>query len=302
MAAIVATVGPTMAGVTSPNSSISFSGHLWPSLHPAVQVRHDKTIRFGERQSRSCTTCGLLSSIKAVENSSDEVIAQEMEEAEEENLNVSQIKQHLFAALQGINRGIFGVPSAKKSEIQKLVELLESQNPTPQPTLCLDKVAGAWKLIYSTISILGSKRTKLGLRDFINLGDFIQIINVAQGKAVNVIEFSAKGLTLLSGQLTIDASFRIASNSRVDINYQKSVITPDQLMNVFRKNYDVLLEIFNPDGWLEITYVDDSLRIGRDDKGNIFILESKNLLTCNHWFIHILLVFDVVIHYLTGTS
>lgn len=34
-----------------------------------------------------------------------------------------------------------------------------------------------------------------------------------EGKAVNVIEFSARGLTLLSGQLTIDASFKIVSNS-----------------------------------------------------------------------------------------
>ncbi|XP_073146060.1 fibrillin protein 5 homolog [Henckelia pumila] len=185
----------------------------------------------------------------------------------------AQIKRDLYAALQGVNRGIFGVPSAKKSEIGKLVELLESQNPTPEPTLCLEKVAGAWKLIFSTITILGSRRTKLGLRDFINLGDFVQSIDLAEGKAVNVIKFSARGLTLLSGQLTIEASFKTTSKSRVEIIYKKSIITPDQLMNVFRKNYDILLGIFNPEGWLEITYVDDSLRIGRDDKGNIFILE-----------------------------
>lgn len=42
--------------------------------------------------------------------------------------------------LKGINRGIFGVPSAKKAEIEGLVELLESQNPTPDPTVNLDKV------------------------------------------------------------------------------------------------------------------------------------------------------------------
>jgi hypothetical protein len=41
---------------------------------------------------------------------------------------------------QGVNRGIFGIPSAKKSEIEGLVKLLESQNPTPDPTLNLDKV------------------------------------------------------------------------------------------------------------------------------------------------------------------
>lgn len=75
-------------------------------------------------------------------------------------------------------------------------------------------------------------------------------------------------------------------------------------MNLFRKNYDLLLSIFNPEGWLEITYpifsslifynyinidekcsyfliplshryVDDSMRIGRDDKGNIFVLERS---------------------------
>ena len=40
------------------------------------------------------------------------------------------------------------------------------------------KVDGCWKLIYSTISILGKKRTKLGLRDFISLDDFLQIIDV----------------------------------------------------------------------------------------------------------------------------
>lgn len=41
---------------------------------------------------------------------------------------------------QGINRGIFGVPSAKKTEIEDLVKMLESQNPTPDPSLNLEKV------------------------------------------------------------------------------------------------------------------------------------------------------------------
>lgn len=41
-------------------------------------------------------------------------------------------------------------------------------------------MVGTWKLVYSTITILGSKRTKLGLRDFISLGDFYQNIDVAE--------------------------------------------------------------------------------------------------------------------------
>lgn len=41
---------------------------------------------------------------------------------------------------KGINRGIFGVTTQKKSEIENLVKLLESQNPTPDPTQNLEKV------------------------------------------------------------------------------------------------------------------------------------------------------------------
>uniref|UniRef100_A0A2C9UQB1 Plastid lipid-associated protein/fibrillin conserved domain-containing protein n=1 Tax=Manihot esculenta TaxID=3983 RepID=A0A2C9UQB1_MANES len=104
----------------------------------------------------------------------------EIEQTEKYSSTVSQIKEHLYQAVQGINRGIFGVPSAKKSEIRGLVEILESHNPTPDPTLNLDKVDGCWKLLYSTITILGSKRTKLGLRDFISLGDFFQNIDVSK--------------------------------------------------------------------------------------------------------------------------
>lgn len=90
---------------------------------------------------------------------------------------------------------------------------------------------------------------------------------------MNVIEFSARGLNLLNGQLKIEATFNVVSNTKVGITYNSSSITPDVLMNVFKKNYDLLLRIFNPEGWLNITYVDETLRIGRDDKGNIFVLE-----------------------------
>ena len=47
-----------------------------------------------------------------------------------------------------------------------------------------------------------------------------------------------------------------------------------QLLSLFQKNYDMLLGIFNPEGWLEITFIDSTLRVGRDDKGNIFLVEK----------------------------
>ncbi len=44
-------------------------------------------------------------------------------------------------------------------------------------------------------------------------------------------------------------------------------------MCLCQANYALLLSIFNPEGWLDTTYVDDRHRIGRDDKGNVFVLE-----------------------------
>ncbi|KAK4264804.1 hypothetical protein QN277_025934 [Acacia crassicarpa] len=242
---------------TTSNNITKLQGYVSPSPRskPNTSSRFAET-RFGFRP---------ITIRKVAEQSFD--LLGDHEEA------ISCTKTSLYDAVQGINRGIFGITSAKKSEIETLVKQLESVNPTPDPTLHLDKMAGCWRLVYSTISILGSKRTKLGLRDFISLDDFFQIIDVAESKAVNVIKFSAKALSLLNGQLSIEASFKIASPTRVEINFESSIITPDQLMNVFQKNYDVLLSIFNPQGWLDITYVDDTMRIGRDDKGNIFVLE-----------------------------
>lgn len=50
---------------------------------------------------------------------------------------------------------------------------------------------------------------------------------------------------------------------------------PKALEQLFASNHDLLLSIFNPEGWLDITYVDDTHRIGRDDKGNVFYLQRS---------------------------
>lgn len=51
---------------------------------------------------------------------------------------------------------------------------------------------------------------------------------------------------------------------------------PTQLQKLFEANYDLLLSIFNPEGWLDITYLDDTTRVGRDDKGNVFLLTRSS--------------------------
>ena len=58
--------------------------------------------------------------------------------------------ENLVGMYTGINRGVFGVTSSKKREIEGLVMKLEAKNPTPNPTQCLDKVD--WKFWVKTSS------------------------------------------------------------------------------------------------------------------------------------------------------
>ncbi|CAK7328514.1 unnamed protein product [Dovyalis caffra] len=100
-----------------------------PAIHPWI-----KKTRFGGGVRPIRTTKVAEQSPGLVDEN------KEVKENDKDNRMVEQIKADLYQAVRGINRGIFGVPSAKKSEIHGLVELLESQNPTLHPALNLEKV------------------------------------------------------------------------------------------------------------------------------------------------------------------
>ena len=68
----------------------------------------------------------------------------------------------------------------------------------------------------------GRKRTKLGLREFITLGEFTQSIDTERQLAVNRVAFSVAGLGMLRGALTIEASYSVVSPTRVDIKFESA--------------------------------------------------------------------------------
>eukprot|EP00879_Flechtneria_rotunda_P032978 GHRR01036485.1.p1 GENE.GHRR01036485.1~~GHRR01036485.1.p1 ORF type:complete len:151 (+),score=36.31 GHRR01036485.1:88-540(+) len=72
----------------------------------------------------------------------------------------SKLKQQLYEVVQGIDRGIFGVPASKRQEVAAVVEALEAVNPLQNPTQHLEQVAGSWHLLYTTISITVSNMIK----------------------------------------------------------------------------------------------------------------------------------------------
>jgi len=186
---------------------------------------------------------------------------------------VKSLKVGLLEAVSGTDRGIFGLPAAKRTHILDLISQLEANNPVSAPTEHLGMCHGRWQLLFSTITITGVKRTKLGLRDFIKLGEFIQTIDTTNSLAINTVSFSVTGLSMIGGALTITASYAPSLPKRVDITFKDAVLNPAALQKLFEANYDLLLSIFNPQGHLDITYLDDEHRVGRDDKGNVYLLK-----------------------------
>ena len=96
---------------------------------------------------------------------------------------------------------------AQRAEILELISALESLNPVPAPMATPDILEGSWKLLFTTIAIQGSKRTKLGLRQFVSLGELTQGIDVQNHQAVSFAQFGATsvGIYSLPTEIKLDA-------------------------------------------------------------------------------------------------
>jgi len=63
------------------------------------------------------------------------------------------LKQQLRAALEGLDRGIFGTTAAQRAAVLALVAQLEALNPVAAPLRHMDQLEGDWQLLYTTIAI-----------------------------------------------------------------------------------------------------------------------------------------------------
>jgi PAP_fibrillin len=131
------------------------------------------------------------------------------------------------------------------------------------------------QVLYSSIRILGTKRSRLGLREFVQVGELYQEIAPDTNTATNRVEFSVAGFGTFRGELVIEASFNVATPSRAEVTFESAKLQPAQLEKMFGDRLPLLLEVFNPEGWLEVTYVDAAFRVGRDYRGNVFVLERE---------------------------
>lgn len=194
------------------------------------------------------------------------------------------------------DRGVYGLPTDQKDAILSAIETLEAldggeggaasgeggkntSNTSTAPSVAerLPQLAGAWRVLFSTVTITGSKRIKLGLKSAVTLGEIVQTIDPETSTATNEVGFELRFLGGGGkGSLRLEAEFAVSGDGaprRVDISLAAAKLDPPALDSLLGQHMELLLSIFNPEGWLETTYADERVRVGRDDKGRVFVLE-----------------------------
>lgn len=158
-------------------------------------------------------------------------------------------KKELMELVKPLQRGLAASPDAKQ-QVEELASALERLNPTAKP-LASPLLNGRWKLEYTTSdSILGTKKPSV-LRPS---GPIYQFLDGPNLKAKN--QETAPLFNSVTADLTP------LSDNKVKVQFRVF-----KILNLIPFNAPP-----SAVGSLEITYLDEDLRISRGDKGNLFIL------------------------------
>lgn len=188
-------------------------------------------------------------------------------------------KPRLIETLAGKNRGLLASESDKKAILAAIAQL-EDYNPNPRPFEAKELLNGNWRLLYTTSQEL----LRIDSFPFLKLGQIYQCIRIQDTAIYNIAE--VYGLPLLEGIVSVTAQFEPVSEKRVKVKFNRSILGLQRLIDYRSPNnlitdielgkkftaVDVNIQNREQKGWLDITYLDEDLRIGRGNQGNVFVL------------------------------
>jgi PAP_fibrillin len=188
-------------------------------------------------------------------------------------------KTALLEAIAGKNRGLLA-NDGDRLAIQAAAVRLEENNPTQNPVEATALLDGNWRLLYTTSQEL----LQIDRFPLLTLGQIYQYIRVQDAAIYNIAE--VKGPPFLEGIVSVVARFEPVSTTRVKVRFERGIFglqrligyqSPDAFVQAIesgKRFAAVDFTITNPNqkGWLDITYLDEDLRIGRGNEGNLFVL------------------------------
>lgn len=216
-------------------------------------------------------------------------------------------KTDLRNAIAQKNRGLSATETDRQM-IASAIAQVEDRNPTPDPLTAPELLAGDWRLLYTTSQdLLGIDRVP-----FIQLGNIYQcvrpdlsrIYNIAEIKSLPYCEglvsvaasfepassdYFAQAADQVSPSASLSPSAPPPSKRRVNVRFNRAVLglqrlldyqSPAQFIDRLTatekmsplQGVDFSINADRQQGWLEITYLDRDLRIGRGNRGSLFVL------------------------------
>jgi len=198
--------------------------------------------------------------------------------------SLAEQKLALLRLLEGADRGRKVSPD-QKAQILSHIAALEALNPTPRPTSVPEQLEGNWLTLFTTSTDL----LRLAQLPLLTTGEIYQCIRAKAGRVFNVAEIQGSGWLqawLPRGVVAVAARFYPESECRVRVIFERLVLGSQALMSYEIESFLYLLErdpdripaikidlgCRKPTGWLDITYLDEDLRIGRGSQGSLFVL------------------------------
>lgn len=181
---------------------------------------------------------------------------------------IGNLKSELIKKASSVKKGLVETDE-DQIEINLLISKLEALNPSTSP-LTDTRLTARWKLIYtSSEAILGRSRFDA----FRPKDDIVQKIDATKGRARNEE-------TLIPISFLPSFKIRNSVDARLEINLEENE------RNQTKNRVKVFFEQFNigpyikikteNENYLDITYLDDNMRISRGGKGNVFVLINNN--------------------------
>ncbi|XP_010527406.1 PREDICTED: probable plastid-lipid-associated protein 6, chloroplastic [Tarenaya hassleriana] len=211
-----------------------------------------------------------------------EVSFSEAKSGEEKSQRIESLKLNLLSAVSGLNRGLVAnVDDLERAETA--AKELESAGGSVDLSTDLDRLQGKWKLLYSSAfssRSLGGSRPGLptGRLIPVTLGQVFQRIDVLSKDFDNIAEVEIGApwpFPPVEVTATLAHKFELIGTAKIKIIFQKTTLkTSGNLSQLPPFDIPRLPDTFRPPsnpgtGDFEVTYLDDSMRITRGDRGEL---------------------------------
>ena len=167
----------------------------------------------------------------------------------------SQLKKQITDLASATNRGL-SATDEQKQIMENLFAQLEALNPTLNPLIVTKNkpsINGDWSLDYTTSDSI------LGKGGYPRIGPIIQTIDTSTLSAKNseIVQY----FYLFNVPRSVNAELSPVNGQLTNVKFKKFMVGPVgfNAPDSFR-------------GSLDITYLDEEMRLTRGDKGNIFVL------------------------------